>query len=219
MAETEESWLAGDIGRAQVGVLAEARRCSDDCFERDESLLVGQAQDLQYRHFANTVAYWCQLADPDGAEAKAKADYESRRLHLSKSWQGRYFLDGIFDPIGGEIFATTLAGIEKEFFDADWAEAKARLGEDATDRLTCAAAPPSAGPTPRWRWPGGRGRCPRARAGPSRCSPCSWAMRPSPGVSASWPAPAWSAPAAWCRGWTRRGWSGWSSTAPTASRT
>ena len=132
MAETEESWLAGDIGRAQVGVLAEARRCSDDCFERDESLLVGQAQDLQYRHFANTVAYWCQLADPDGAEAKAKADYQSRRLHLSKSWQGRYFLDGIFDPIGGEIFATTLEGIEKEFFDADWAEAKARLGDQAT---------------------------------------------------------------------------------------
>ena len=108
MAETEQAWLAGDIGKAQVGVLAEARRCEADCFERDESLLVGQAQDLQYRHFANTVAYWCQLADPDGAEDKAKADHESRRLHVSKSWQGRYFLDGIFDPIGGEIFATTL---------------------------------------------------------------------------------------------------------------
>ncbi len=75
------------------------------------------------------MAYWCQLADPDGAEAKAKADHESRRLHVSKSWQGRYFLDGIFDPIGGEIFATTLERIEKEFFDADWAEAKARVGE------------------------------------------------------------------------------------------
>ncbi len=132
MAETEQAWLAGDIGKAQVGVLAEARRCEADCFERDESLLVGQAQDLQYRHFANTVAYWCQLADPDGAEDKAKADHESRRLHVSKSWQGRYFLDGIFDPIGGEIFATTLEGIEKEFFDADWAEAKARVGDNAT---------------------------------------------------------------------------------------
>ncbi len=41
MAETEEAWLAGDIGKAQVGVLAEARRCSDDCFQRDESLLGG----------------------------------------------------------------------------------------------------------------------------------------------------------------------------------
>ena len=130
MAETEAAWLAGDIGKAQVGVLAEARRCSDECFGRDESLLVGQATDLQYRHFATTVAYWCQLADPDGTEAKAKADYESRRLHLSKSWQGRSFLDGIFDPIGGEIFATTLERIEKELFDADWAEAKARVGEN-----------------------------------------------------------------------------------------
>ena len=89
MAQAEEAWLAGDIGMAQVGVLADARRCEHDAFERDESVLVGQAKDLQYRHFTSTVAYWCQLAHPDGAEAKAQADHESRRLHLSKSWQGR----------------------------------------------------------------------------------------------------------------------------------
>ncbi len=141
MSATEEAWLAGDVGMAQVGVLAEARQCENDAFERDEALLVGQAKDLQYRHFARTVAYWCQLADPDGAEAKAKADYSSRRLHCSQSWQGRWFLDGIFDPIGGAIFATTLERIEKELFDADWAEAKARVGDDVriTDLARTAA--------------------------------------------------------------------------------
>ena len=129
MPEAEAAWLAGDVGEAHVGVLAEARRC-----ERDASSATspcgGPGPDLQYRHFANTWPTGASWPIPTGTEAKAKADDESRRLHLSKSWQGRCFLDGIFDPIGGEIFATTLERIEQELFDADWAEAKARVGDD-----------------------------------------------------------------------------------------
>lgn len=46
-----------------------------------------------------------------------------------------------------------------------------------------------------------------AAAAPSPSSPCWWATRRSSG-SVSWPTERWSAPGAWCRTWTRRGWSG-----------
>ena len=92
-------------------------------------MLVHQARELQFRHFGRTLAYWLQLADPDGAEERAAKTHDSRRLHLSASWNGQWYLDGIFDAIGGEILCQELKKIEKELFDADWAEAKARVGE------------------------------------------------------------------------------------------
>ena len=43
-----------------------------------------------------------------------------------------WFTDGRFDPIGGSIFNDELKRLEKELFEADWAEAKARVGEGVT---------------------------------------------------------------------------------------
>ncbi len=127
---TEEAWLAGDIGIAHVSALAEARTASaEEALARDEAMLVGQARHLQFRHFARTLAYWAQLADPDGSEKEAAKIHDRRRLHLSSSWKGQWYLDGVFDAIGGEILCQELKRIEKELFDADWAEAKARVGE------------------------------------------------------------------------------------------
>ena len=126
----EEAWLAGDIGVAQVALVADARSdATEDALARDEAMLVGQAGELQFRHFVRTLAYWTQLADPNGAEAAAAKIHDSRRLHLSSSWKGQWYLDGIFDAIGGEILAQELKRIEKELFEADWAEAKARVGD------------------------------------------------------------------------------------------
>ena len=104
LPETEQAWLAGDIGIAQVSMLAEARTPrTEEALARDEAMLVGQAKELQHRHFAKAMAYSAQLADPDGAEGQAKLNHERRKLHLSQSWEGQWYLDGIFDAIGGEI--------------------------------------------------------------------------------------------------------------------
>jgi hypothetical protein len=43
-----------------------------------------------------------------------------------------WYADGVFDPITGAIINRELSRIEKEFFDADWADAKARLGREPT---------------------------------------------------------------------------------------
>src|SRR5207253_1315569 len=56
--------------------------------------------------------------------------YASRRLHVSKTFGDMHCLDGLFDVVGGEIYSNELKRIEKEMFDADWAQAKARVGDD-----------------------------------------------------------------------------------------
>ncbi|MGH9276679.1 MAG: DUF222 domain-containing protein, partial [Acidimicrobiales bacterium] len=136
MARVEAAWLAGDIGEAQVEVLAKARQPgTEESFERDEQTLVSQAAELRYSHFCRAMAYWRQVNDPDGAEHDAEAQHAARRLHVSETVGGVRVIDGVLDPIDGAIFASALRKIEVELFAADWAEARARVGEGvrATD--------------------------------------------------------------------------------------
>ncbi len=131
MDRVEEAWLAGDIGQAHVALLARARTpVTENDFDRDEKSLVDDAMRLRFSSFARVLAYWMYHADPDGAEDEAARQRERRRLHLSQSFEGLWFLNGILDPIQGAIVAKALTRIEKELFDADWAEAKKRLGRD-----------------------------------------------------------------------------------------
>ncbi|MDQ6798137.1 MAG: HNH endonuclease [Actinomycetota bacterium] len=138
MPAVERAWLAGDVSEAHVGLFASVRTPgTETCFERDEVLLVEQARQLRYRHFARCLAYWAQLADPDGTESSAERQHAARRLHLSQGFGGSWALDGLFDPIDGSIVAAALKRIEDELFGSDWAEAKARIGNAvcATDLL------------------------------------------------------------------------------------
>ncbi len=130
MPAVDAAWLAGDIGIAHVGVLASARTpATAEYFERDEAMLVGQAGDLRYHHFVRTLAYWCQRADPDGTEKSAQARHEERSLRLSATFGGSWALNGLFDPINGTIVADVLNKLEDELFEADWAEARERVGD------------------------------------------------------------------------------------------
>jgi hypothetical protein len=133
MPTVEAAWLAGDIDGAHAGPLAGARTpATAECFVRDEAMLVGEAERLTHQQFMKVLAYWCQMADPDGAEADAEQQHDARRLHLSHSFGGLWFLDGLLDPIGGTAVAEALRRIEDELFDAEWAAARARVGEGVT---------------------------------------------------------------------------------------
>jgi hypothetical protein len=126
----EEAWLAGEVSSSAVELLARAR--TERTAERlaaDEADLVGHARTLHPRTFARVVAYWRQLADVDGTEDEAEARHAARRVHLSSSLDGQWFLDGVLDPVGGEIVATALARADDELFQADWAVAKATKGD------------------------------------------------------------------------------------------
>jgi len=125
----EKAWLDGDMGEAQVNLLARAhspRRA--ETFTRDEEVLVSQARRLRYGQFCRALAYWCYRADPDGTEAEADEDYKARELYLCEGFRGMKVLNGTLDPIGGTILDDELRRITAELFDQDWAEAKERVG-------------------------------------------------------------------------------------------
>jgi hypothetical protein len=126
----EAAWVAGEVGEAQVGLVARSRSpATEQCVARDEELLVDQARRFSFRDFSRSLAYWRWRAAPDGAHVDAEAQREGRRVHLSQSMGDMWFLDGHFDPVAGEIVARELHRLEEQLFAADWAEAKARVGE------------------------------------------------------------------------------------------
>jgi hypothetical protein len=132
MGAVAAAWLAGDISAAHVGALAEARGLqATDCFRRDEALLVDWGSRLSHRQFNRALAYWSQRADPDGVENRARAQHAARRVHLSQTFGGVWALEGMLDPIGGEVLAEALRRVEDELFEADWAEARSRVGDAA----------------------------------------------------------------------------------------
>jgi hypothetical protein len=134
MPVVAEAFSAGEIGVAQVDVLVKAAkgaaRVDQEAFPRDEAVLVQVAKDLKFAAFSGALAYWSQLADPDGAEASEMEKLARRDLYVSQSLGGTWLGKMTFAPIGGAIFSNELMRLEKVMFDADWAEAKARLGRE-----------------------------------------------------------------------------------------
>ena len=128
MPATEQAWLAGDVTVDHVRQLAKAKDI--DGFADDETSLVELARGTRWRRFCQGLAYWRQLHDEDREEDRAAGQVEDRRLHLSQSFQGQWFLDALGDPVGGSIVQDTLRMIEQELFDADWSAAKEQLGRD-----------------------------------------------------------------------------------------
>ena len=88
------------------------------------------AQELTFVPFANAVAYFTQMADPDGAEEADMARRARRDAYVIQSINGMYLLGGNLDPIGGAIVAGELSRLEQLLFEAEWAKAKEDLGRD-----------------------------------------------------------------------------------------
>ena len=127
------AWRDGAIGTAQVAAMTRVRTpVTATDMERDEEMLVGQAQTLTYRHFTRALAYWEQHADPDGSESTADKQRAGRHVRVSQSLDGRWFGELALDPINGAIVVNELDRLEHELFQDDWKEAVARLGREPT---------------------------------------------------------------------------------------
>ena len=64
-----EAWRDGVIGEDAARAIASARRHRTEAsMARDEEMLVAQATQLGFEDFYRALAYWKQLADPDGAD-------------------------------------------------------------------------------------------------------------------------------------------------------
>ena len=124
------AWKDGDIGAAHVdAVLRVKRPVTEEALGRDEAILVEHARTLKFAQFCTVLDYWEQHADQDGSEEAAEARKAQRDVYLVPT-PGRFLGKMNLDPIGGAIVVKELKAIEDEFFAADWAKAKERLGRD-----------------------------------------------------------------------------------------
>jgi hypothetical protein len=129
----DQAWSNGQISAAQVDLLIRSRTpATEDALERDEQMLVTQAALLPFQSFERAVDYWKQLADPDGAEVDDEKRRGRREVYLEQSFGGMWLGKITLDPISGAIVGGELERLEQEMFEADWSEAKERLGCEPT---------------------------------------------------------------------------------------
>jgi hypothetical protein len=127
------AWARGEITAHHLdAVLSVRSAATEEALGRDQALLLDQARTLRFEPFTRALAYWEQLADPDGTEASAEECRNRRDVYLAESFQGTWLGKMTLDPISGAIVADELTRIEQGLFEADWAEAKEALGREPT---------------------------------------------------------------------------------------
>ena len=124
----EAASLAGRIGTAKVRLLLDARDVYPDLFAQWEQRLVGWIEPLTVAQAAKATADWAVRAeatreaderdaagdDPDGAPEPDPS--LANKLHLSSSLEGRWALDGDYDPVtGAELHGAVQAWIDRQF--------------------------------------------------------------------------------------------------------
>jgi hypothetical protein len=130
---SEAAWLSGELTSHQVAAIGACRRPGREAaLARDEAMLVEQARKLRCDEFQRICAYWAQLNDPEGTEKDAEDLRAERGAWLDQSFSGLFFGRTTLDPIGGTIVSDELRRLEQGLFEADWAEAKARLEREPT---------------------------------------------------------------------------------------
>ena len=142
MTLTEEAYRAGLVGFEHVAVLARANTPDvAELFVEAEAALVAAAQRLDFDLFCRAVRAWRDFVDPEGAEERARKQDARREGHASRTFDGMVRLDAWLEAVGGTEFLAELRRLERFLFEADWAEARARVGENATagDLLRTAA--------------------------------------------------------------------------------
>ena len=124
------AWRRGDIGAAQIDALIRVKSpVTEEALARDEAFFVKAGTDMKFAAFCAVVDYWEQHADQDGTEEAALAKKARRDVYLFPSADG-YVGEMRFGTIDGAIVTKELKRIEQALFEADWAEAKERLGRD-----------------------------------------------------------------------------------------
>jgi hypothetical protein len=128
MPVTAMAFAAGDISPEVVqALIALDNPRTADALRRDEADLVAVAKAERFDRFCLHLQAWVAENDPDGGYRDRP---ESRRFHASKTLGGSWALDGWLDPISGTTFFGAFERIERQLFDADWADARQRLGRD-----------------------------------------------------------------------------------------
>lgn len=125
MPLTEAAYAAGAINGAHVDLIATCdREWVNTTFGESEQLLVNNCTTPWFDNAVKATRYWQMYADrdvadpdnpdPEKAKRKAERDRDGNRLSASRSLNGKVFIDGLLDTIGGEIFLAELERLEEQ---------------------------------------------------------------------------------------------------------
>ena len=131
MEATEAAWRRGRISRAHVELLTPlSSGVTADAFARDEAMLVDLACELSYAEFRQAVAYWRQLADPDGAAEQSASSVAHRDFWITRTFGGGVTGGFNLDAVRGAAAEGIIKRGSDRLFEEDWARAKERLGRE-----------------------------------------------------------------------------------------
>jgi hypothetical protein len=126
---------AGEVGVAQselFGQLATNPRLDPAVLRAGAWELFVDAVDLPYKVFEANVRMWERLADPEGAAEQAERNRLHRDADIKARHDGGWSLSASFDDVAGAEFADVFGHFVQAEWDADWAEARERVGDAAT---------------------------------------------------------------------------------------
>jgi plastocyanin len=99
--------------------------------ETADPVFAEQASIEPYPDFCRWLKEWESLADADGADRGAEMSHNRRHAELAENPDGGVSIDGAFGSLAGATLNEVFARFVEAEDLADWAEARARLGDAA----------------------------------------------------------------------------------------
>ena len=125
----------GAVGVAQseaMGRVAANPRIGPAVLTRDAGMLLDDAINLPFVEFERNLRTWEALADPIGDDARSERARQRREFNLLPRPDGGWDLSGFLPEPSGVEFAEIFAWYVDAEWRLDWADARARLGDKAT---------------------------------------------------------------------------------------
>jgi hypothetical protein len=135
LPEWADAEADGRVGVAQCELMARVAanpRIPAAVLERDSPALLDDAIDQSFDEFERRVRVWEALADPDGDRDRNERLHASRDVRVRPRPEGGWTLTGNLAELAGCEFNEIFSWFIEAQWHTDWAEARSRLGDDAT---------------------------------------------------------------------------------------
>ncbi len=133
--EWKAAEIDGRVGVAQSELMARVvanPRLPAAVVERDSAALLDDAISLPYDDFERHVRTWEALADPDGDRARNERQHANRDVRVQPRPEGGWTISGNLAELAGCEFMEIFGWFCEAEWQADWADARSRLGDAAT---------------------------------------------------------------------------------------
>jgi Domain of unknown function (DUF222)/HNH endonuclease len=111
MPLTRRAWEEGQISRAAVRLISEARSADPEAFARTEVHLVEAARRHSIAELGRVLAFWRERVERDREPEGPERLHAHRNLHASVTFGGMVRVDGDLDPETGESLLTALRAV------------------------------------------------------------------------------------------------------------